>query len=68
MSSNPAPDTNLPISLTEKATGKLTAQHIHPYSTRSKTRAHSIVLDSSPEDEESLDFGALISSFTNRWL
>ena len=40
----------------------------HPYGTRSKTRSHLRVLDSSSEDEENFGFGALISSFKNRWL
>ena len=68
MPSNPAPDTNLPITLTKKTTGKVTPQHSHLYVTRFMTRAHSIVLGSSSEDEESFGFGALISIFTNRWL
>ena len=66
--SNQAPDTTLPITLTNKIHDKKTPQNSHPYATRSKTRAHSIVLDSSSEDEESFGFGALISSFQNRWL
>ena len=67
MPSNPTPDTNLPITLTKKTTEKVTLQSSHLYGTRSKTRVHSIVLDSSSEDEESFGFGALITSFTNRW-
>ena len=52
MLSNPAPDTKLPTLLVKKPTrGITTPQHIHPYGTRSKTQANSMVLQSSSEDE-----------------
>ena len=65
MPSNPAPDTKLPIALTKKTTKNVTPQYSHPYGTRSKTKIHSIVLDSSFEDEGCFGFGALLSHFTN---
>ena len=52
MPSNPASDTNLPILLVKKPIGGLTTpQHVHPYGTRSKTQANSMILQSSSEDE-----------------
>ena len=52
MPSNPAPDTNLPTLLVKKPTrGLKTAQHVHLYSTRSKTQANCMILQSSSEDE-----------------
>ena len=49
--SDPAPDTKLPTLLVKKPTrGITTPQHVHPYGTRSKTKANSIVLESSLED------------------
>ena len=68
MPSNQVPDNNLPITLIKKTNTKVTLQNSHPYGTRSITRVHPIVIDSSSEDVESFGFGALISSFTNRWL
>ena len=51
MPSNPAPDTILPTLLVKKPTrGLITPQHTHPYGTRSKTQANTI-LESSSEDE-----------------
>ena len=48
MPSSPAPDTNLPTLLAKKPTRGLTApQHVHPYDTRSKTQANSMILQSS---------------------
>ena len=45
MPSNPVPDTNLPTLLVKKPTrGLITPQHVHPYGTRSKTQAYSMVL------------------------
>ena len=67
MPSNQAPDTNFPITLTKKSAGNVTPHSSHPYSTRSKMRAHSIVSDSPSGDEESFGFGALISSSTKSW-
>ena len=50
--SNPAPDTILPTLLVKKPTrGLITPQHTHPYGTRSKTQANTMVLQSSSEDE-----------------
>ena len=52
MPSNPAPDTNLPTLLVKKPTrGLTTLQHVHPYGTRSKIQANSMILQSSSEDE-----------------
>ena len=52
MPSNPAPDTNVPTLLVRKPTrGLTTPQHVHPYGTRSKTQADSMILQSSSEDE-----------------
>ena len=63
MPSNPAPDTNLPITLTKKTTEIVTPQDSHPYGTRSKTKLNSMLLDSSSEDEESFGIGSLIGNF-----
>ena len=50
--SNPAPDTILPTLLVKKpARGLITPQHTHPYGTRSKTQANTMILQSSSEDE-----------------
>ena len=51
MPSNQAPYTNLTITLNKKTMGKVTLHNSHPYGTRFKARAHSIVLDSSSKDE-----------------
>ena len=52
MPSNPAPDTKLPTLLIKKPTrGITTPQHVHPYGTRSKSKAKSMVLQSSSEDK-----------------
>ena len=52
MPSNPAPDTILPTLLVKKPTrGLITPQHTHPYGTRSKTQANTMVLQSFSEDE-----------------
>ena len=52
MPSSPAPDTILPTLLVKKPTrGLTTPQHVHPYGTRSKTQANTMVLQSSSEDE-----------------
>ena len=52
MPSNPAPDTILPTLLVKKPTrGLTTPQHVHPYGTRCKTQANTMVLQSSSEDE-----------------
>ena len=49
---NPAPDTKLPTLLVKKPTRDLTtSQHVHPYGTRSKTQANSMVLQSPSEGE-----------------
>ena len=49
--SNPAPNTILPTLLVKKCTrGSITPQQIHPYGSRSKTQANTI-LQSSSEDE-----------------
>ena len=49
--SNPAPNTILPTLLVKKPTrGLITPQQTHPYGTRSKTQANTI-LQSSSEDE-----------------
>ena len=58
-----AHDTNLPIMLAKKTPEKKTPQVSHPYVTRSKTKVNSILLDSSPKDEESFGIGSIISSF-----
>ena len=61
--SNPAPDTKLPTLLVKKPTrGITTPQHVHPYGTRSKTKANSMVLRSSSEDETEEDPSILESS------
>ena len=50
--SSPAPDTILPTLLVKKSTrGLTTPQHVHPYGTRSKTQANTMILQSSSEDE-----------------
>ena len=55
MPSNPAPDTNLPTLLVKKPTkGLITPHHVHPYGTRSKTQANSIILQSSEDETEDL--------------
>ena len=59
MPSNPAPDTKLPATLTKKTTKNVTPKSSHPYGTRSKTKIHSIVLESSSEAEGSFGFGSL---------
>ena len=52
MPSNPAPDTILPTLLVKKPIrGLTTPQHVHPYGTRSKTQANTMVLQSPSEDE-----------------
>ena len=52
MPSNPAPDTILSTLLVKKHTmGLTTPQHIHPYGTRSKDQANTMVLQSPSEDE-----------------
>ena len=52
MPSSPAPDTILPTLLVKKPTrGLTTPQHVHPYGTRSKTQANTIISQSSSEDE-----------------
>ena len=51
MPSSPVPDTILPTLLVKKITrGLTTQQHVHPYSTRSKTQANTIVSQPSSED------------------
>ena len=63
MPSNPAPDTKLPTLLVKKPIRGITIpQHVHPYGTRSKTRANSMVLQSSSEDENEEDPSILESS------
>ena len=50
--SNLAPDTILPTLLVKKPTrGLTTPQYTHPYGTRAKTQANTIVLQPSSEDE-----------------
>ena len=50
--SNPVPDTILPTLLVKKPTRGLTnPPHTHPYGTRSRTQANTMVLQSSSEDE-----------------
>ena len=52
MPSSPAPDTILPTLLVKKPTrGLTTPRHVHPYGTRSKTQANTMILQSSSEDE-----------------
>ena len=52
MPSSPAPDTILPTFLVKKLTrGLTTPQHVHPYGSRSKTQANTMILQSSSEDE-----------------
>ena len=52
MPSNPAPDTILPTLLVKKPTrGLTTPKNTHPYGTRSKTQANTIVLQQTSEDE-----------------
>ena len=52
MPSSPGPDTILPTLLVKKPTRALTTpQHVHPYGTRSKTQANTMILQSSSEDE-----------------
>ena len=56
MPSNPAPDTKLPTLLIKKPIRDITApQHDQPYGTRSKTKANSVILQSSSEDETKED-------------
>ena len=63
MPSNLALDTKLPTLLVKKPTrGITTPQHVHPYDTRSKTKANSMVLQSSSEDENEEDPSILESS------
>ena len=63
MPSNPVPDTKLPILLVKKPTrGITTPQNVHPYATRSKTKAKSMVLQSSSEDGTEEDPSILESS------
>ena len=64
MPSHPAPDTKLPTLLVKKPIRDIiTPQHVHPYDTRSKTKANSKVLQSSSEDETKEDPSVLESSF-----
>ena len=52
MPSSSAPDTILPTLLVKKPTRALTTpQHVHPYGTRSKTQANTMILQSYSEDE-----------------
>ena len=51
MPSSPAPDTKLPTMLMKKSIKNVTPQKIHPYGIRSKTKANSVALQSSSEDE-----------------
>ena len=63
MPSNPAPNTKLPTLLVKKPTRHITTpQHVHPYGTRSKTQANSMVLQSPSEDETEEDPSILESS------
>ena len=63
MPSNQAPNTILPTLLVKKPTrGITTPQHVHPYGTRSKTKANSMVLQSSLEDETEKD-PSILESF-----
>ena len=81
MPSNLAPDTILPSLLVKKNTrGLITPQHTHPYGTRSKTQANTIlqsssgvepqhptVLESSLEDTENLGvMGNLINHISTK--
>ena len=64
MPSNPAPNTKLSTLLVKKPIrGIITPHHVHPYGTRSKTKANSMVLQSSSEDETMGDPSVLESSF-----
>ena len=50
--SSPVPDTILPTLLVKKSTrGLTTPQHVHPYGTRSKILANTMILQSSSKDE-----------------
>ena len=62
MPSSPAPDTKLPTMLMKKPTKNVTPQQSHPYGTRSKTKANSIALQSTSEDETKEDSIVLESS------
>ena len=65
MPSSPAPDTNLATLLLKKPTrGLATPKHAHPYSTRSKTQANSMILQSASQDETE-DPSMLESSLEN---
>ena len=66
MPSNPAPDTKLPMILMKKLTKNETPQQRHSYGTRSKTKANSIVLQSSSKDETNEDPTVFESSFEDR--
>ena len=66
MPSSPAPDTKLPTILMKKLTKNETPQQSHPYGTRYKTKANSIVLQPSSEDETKEDPSVLESSFEDR--
>ena len=61
--SSPAPDTKLPIILTNKPTKNVTPQHSHPYGTSSKTKANLTVLQPSSEDKTKGNSIVLKSSF-----
>ena len=64
MPSNPDPNTILPTLLIKKPVRDITTpQHDHPYGTRSKTKASSVILQSSSEDETKEDPTILESSF-----
>ena len=53
--SDPAPNTILPTLLVKKPTmGLITHQNTHPYGTRSKTQANTILLSSSEDEAEHL--------------
>ena len=55
MPSTPAPDTKLPTLLVKKPiSGITTPQYAHPYGTRSRTEANSMVLQSSSEEDQSI--------------
>ena len=67
MPSNWAPDANLPTLLIKKPIRDITTpQHDHPCGTRSKTKANSVILQSSSEDETKEDQTVLESSFEDR--
>ena len=66
MPSRPAPDTKLPTILMKKLAKNETPQQSRPYGTRSKTKANSVVLQSSSEDETKEDPTVLGSSFEDR--